>query len=121
MAAQNFKQTKVYKMAYDQAMDIFEVTKTFPKEETYSLTDQFRKSSRSVCACLAEAYRKKLYPAHFISKVSDSDTENSETNVWIDFSHSCKYIGEDKHVTWIRRNEEIGRLLHHMLSNSERY
>ena len=72
----NFKETRVYKLAYEQAMDIFETTKNFPKEETYSLTDQIRKASRSVCANLAEAYRKKRYQAHFVSKASDSDTEN---------------------------------------------
>jgi four helix bundle protein len=82
-------------------MDIFETTKNFPRKETYSLTDQIRRSSRSVCTNLAEAYRRKLYPAHFISKVSDSDTENSETNVWIDFSFSCKYISDQEHeVGW---------------------
>jgi four helix bundle protein len=97
MAAKNFKQTRVYRLAYEQAMDIFETTKNFLKEETYSLTDQVRSSSRSVCASLAEAYRKKLYPAYFVSKVSDGDTENSETNFWIDFSRSSKYILDDKH------------------------
>jgi four helix bundle protein len=74
MAAKNLKQTRVYRLAYEQAMDIFETTKNFLKEETYSLTDQVRRSSRSVCASLAEAYRKKLYPAYFVSKVSDGDT-----------------------------------------------
>ena len=86
MAARNFKETKVYKLAFEQAMDIYEISKTFPKEETYSLTDQIRKSSRSICTNLAEAYRKKRYPAHFISKITDSDGENSETNVWFDFA-----------------------------------
>jgi four helix bundle protein len=81
MAAKNFKEPKVYKLAFEQAMQIFETTKTFPKEEIYSLTDQVRRSSRSVCTNLGEAYRKKRYPAHFISKTSDSDSENSETNM----------------------------------------
>jgi len=121
MGAKNFKQTRVYKLAYEQAMDIFETTKGFPREETYSLTGQVRRSSRGVCANIAEAYRKKIYPAHFISKISDGDTENSETNVWIDFSLSCQYISGDKHTRWINRNEQIGRLLGHMISNPERY
>ena len=94
MGVKNFKETKVYKLAFEQAMDILEISKTFPKEETYSLTDQIRRPSRSVCTNLAEAYRKKRYPVHFISKVSDSDSENSETNVWIDFAVACKYISE---------------------------
>lgn len=115
MAARNFKETKVYRLAFEQAMEIFETSKAFPKEETYSLTDQIRRSSRSVCANLAEAYRKKRYPAHFISKVSDSDAENSETNIWLDFSFACKYITEEKFNSMLSRSEEIGRLLNHML------
>ena len=121
MAAKSFKETKAYKLAFEQAMDVFETSKNFPKEETYSLTDQVRRSSRSVCANLAEAYRKKRYPAHFISKASDSDTENSETNVWIDFAFACKYVLEIKHQQMILRNEEIGRLLNHMINNPEKY
>ena len=121
MAAKSFKETKVYKLAFEQAMDVFETSKNFPKEETYSLTDQVRRSSRSVCANLAEAYRKKRYPAHFISKASDSDTENSETNVWIDFAFACKYVSEIKYQQMILRNEEIGRLLNHMINNPEKY
>jgi four helix bundle protein len=102
-------------------MDVYETSKKFPKEETYSLTDQMRRSSRSVCANLAESYRKKRYPAHFISKISDSDTENSETNVWLDFSLACKYISIEKHKEMLLRNEEIGRLLNHMMNNPEKY
>jgi four helix bundle protein len=68
MGVKNFKETRVYKLAVEQAMDVYETSKKFPKEETYSLTDQMRRSSRSVCANLAESYRKKRYPAHFISK-----------------------------------------------------
>ena len=90
MSAKNYKETKVYKLAFEQAMDVFETSKTFPREETYSLTDQVRRSSRSVCTNLAEAYRKKRYPAHFISKITDSDSENSETSVWFDFAMACK-------------------------------
>lgn len=78
MATYNFKDTAVYKKAFSLSMDIFEASKSFPKEETYSLTDQIRRSSRSVCANLAEANRKKRYPANFISKLTDCDAENSE-------------------------------------------
>ncbi|MBL7747719.1 MAG: four helix bundle protein, partial [Chitinophagaceae bacterium] len=92
MAALNAKQTKVYKIAFELAMEIFEVSKRFPKEETYSLTDQIRRSSRSVCICLLEAYRKKRYPAHFVSKVTDCDMENAETSGWLDFALACNYI-----------------------------
>lgn len=91
MAAINVKETRVYKLSFELAMEIFEISKTFPKEETYSLTDQIRRSSRSVCICLLEAYRKKLYPAHFVAKVTDSDMENAETSGWLDFSFAFKY------------------------------
>lgn len=121
MASKNFKETKVFKLAFEQAMDIFETSRSFPKEETYSLTDQVRRSSRSVCTNLAEAYRKKRYPAHFISKVTDSDGENSETGVWFDFAFACKYIAQQKHEGLILRNEEIGRLLNHMINNPDKY
>jgi len=92
LPATNFKQTTAYIVAFQLAMDIFEISKSFPKEETYSLTDQIRRSSRSVCTNLAEAFRKKRYPLHFVAKVSDSDSENSETNVWIDFCLATNYI-----------------------------
>ncbi|HEY5772310.1 MAG TPA: four helix bundle protein [Chitinophagaceae bacterium] len=121
MAALNVKQTKVYKLAFEQAMEIFELSKKFPKEETYSLTDQIRRSSRSACICLIEAYRKKRYPAHFVSKVTDSDMENSETSGWLDFALACKYIDEGLHAKYLSRNEEIGRLLNHMINNPEKY
>src|SRR5690348_9261415 len=111
MGARNVKETRVYKLAFELAMDIFEVTKLFPKEETYSLIDQMRKSSRSVCTCLLEAYRKKKYPAHFVSKVTDSDMENSETSGWLDFSLACKYFSLENHTQMTDKNNEIGKLL----------
>ena len=79
MGYKKITETKVYKLAFELAMKVYEISKRFPKEEIYSLTDQVRRSSRSVCSSLAEAHRKRLYPAHFISKVSDSDMENAET------------------------------------------
>jgi four helix bundle protein len=102
-------------------MEIFEISKTYPKEETYSLTYQIRRSSRNVCICLLEAYRKKLYPAHFVSKVTDSDMENSETSGWLDFAFTCKYIEEIKYRKLCAKNAEIGRLLNHMISNPHKY
>jgi four helix bundle protein len=92
MAANNFKDTKVYKLAYEQAMEFFKLSKNFPSEEKFALTDQVRRSSRSVCTNIAEAYRKKKYPAHFVLKITDSDAENTETNVWLDFSKDCSYL-----------------------------
>ena len=121
MAAINVKETKVYKLAFELAMELFEISKSFPKEETYSLTDQIRRSSRSVCICLLEAYRKKIYPAHFVAKVTDSDMENSETSGWLDFSLACRYIVDEKHKDLIAKTDEIGRLLNHMINNPQKY
>ncbi len=103
------------------AMEIFEITRKFPAEEKFSLTDQVRRSSRSVCACLAEAYRKKQYPAHFLSKISDADMENSETSVWLDFAASCRYITKEKQQDLLNQQIEVGKLLGHMISNPEKY
>ena len=121
MAAKTFKETTVYKKAFALAMEIFETTKSFPKEEIYSLTSQIRKSSRSVCSNISEAYRKKLYQAHFISKITDADMENSETGVWLDFSLACKYINDELYSRLTNQNEEIGKLLHHMIANPDKY
>ncbi len=90
-----FQELLAYKKSFALAMKIFEITKLFPKEETYSLTDQIRRSSRSVPATIAEAYRKRIYPKHFYSKLTDADAENSETQVWLAFAFSCKYISEN--------------------------
>ncbi len=119
--AENFRELLVYKKALSLAMDIFTASKKFPKEETYSLTDQIRRSSRSVCANIGEAYRKRQYPLHFVSKTSDSDMENSETQVWLDFALACEYISKELHKTLILRSEEIGRLLNHMMEFPEKY
>jgi four helix bundle protein len=116
-----YKETKVYRLAFEQAMDVFELTRTFPKEELFALTNQIRRSTRSVCSNLAEAYRKKRYPQHFISKASDSDTENSETSVWFEFALACGYITQEKFEALNSRNETIGKLINHMLNNPEKY
>jgi four helix bundle protein len=117
----DFKDLIVYKKAYKLAMDIFEVTKTFPHEEKYSLTDQIRRSSRSVCANLTEAYRKRRYPAHFASKLSDAETENTETQVWLDFSCDCKYISKEAHEGFTFTNTEVGKILWSMIQNPEKF
>ena len=121
MAAYNFKSTKIYKKSFDLSMEIFEATKSFSSAEKYSLIDQIRRSSRSVCSNLAEAYRKKRYPANFISKLSDCDAENSETNVWLDFALACGYMDQGVHQNLVSKNEEIGKLLHHMITNPDKY
>jgi four helix bundle protein len=88
-------QLKVYKKAFEAAMRIFELTKRFPKEETYSLTDQMRRSSRSVCANLAEAWRKRRYEAAFVCKLNDVEAEAAETQTWLEFALACGYISQD--------------------------
>jgi len=117
----SFRELTVYKKAFGLAMDIFEMTKQFPKEETYSLTDQIRRSSRSVCSTIGEGYRKRQYPKHFVSKVSDADMENTETQVWLDFAKSCGYLREIESLELEDKSEEVGRLLNHMISYPEKY
>lgn len=117
----SFRDLIVYKKAFALAMEIFELSKSFPKEEKYSLTDQIRRSSRSVCSSIAEAYRKRRYEAHFVSKTSDADMENSETQVWLDFAYNCEYINKEIHSDLIKKAEEVGKLLNHMIENPEKY
>jgi four helix bundle protein len=103
---------EVYKKAFDASMEIFRLSKSFPKTETYSLTDQIRRSSRSVCANLAEAWRKRRYPAHFISKLSDAEAEAAETQVWLEFAVECGYLDRELARTLYQRyNEIIGTLV----------
>ena len=88
---------EVYQMAFNTAMDIFSTSRSFPKEETYSLTDQIRRSSRSVCANIAEGFRKRRYKAAMIAKYSDAETEAAETQVWLDFAYHCQYLEKKKY------------------------
>jgi len=118
---QDFRDLMAYKKAFEQACCIFETTIGFPQAEKYSLTDQIRRSSRSVCANLAEAYRKRNYYKHFLLKMSDCLGENSETLVWLDFAMKCKYIGETEYKKRIEINEEVGKLLSYMLNNPEKF
>ena len=110
-----------YKKAYELAMEIFLITKTFPAEERYSLVDQIRRSSRSVCANLAEAYRRRRYKDYFISKLNDCEAENCETQIWLDFSRDCNYINIDEWSLLSKKNEEVGKLLSYMTSNPEKF
>ena len=92
----HYKELLAYQKAYELAMKIFHISKKFPPEEKYSLTDQIRRSSRSVCTNLAEAYRRKRYKDYFINKLNDSETENAETEVWLDFSRDCSYVSAEE-------------------------
>ena len=117
----DFKDLLAYKKAFSLAMEIYAITKSFPSEEKYSLTDQIRRSSRSVCANLAEAYRKRRYTKHFISKLTDSDGENSETNVWLDFSFECEYISKEIHQNLTEKTIEVGKLINYMINNPDKF
>lgn len=117
----SFRKLIVYQKGFELLMDIFHLTKCFPKEETYSLTDQIRRSSRSVCSCIGESYKKRRYPNHFISKLSDADMENAETQVWLDVSLATGYITNEKFLELDFKCEEISRLLTYMIKNPEKF
>lgn len=106
-----------YQKSFEIAMKIFELSKEFPKEEIYSLTDQIRRSSRSVTANLSEAYKKRRYPKHFVSKLTDCDAENGETQTWLEYALACEYI-EEKEFKILNENcEEVAKLLNYMILN----
>ena len=99
---------KVFQLAYRLAMEIFDLTKHFPREEVYSLTDQIRRSSRSVAANIAEGFRKRRYPNMLVSKLTDCDGEATETQVWVDFALDCGYMSKENHDHLIEGYEESG-------------
>lgn len=105
---------EVYKLAFATAMEIYEISKSFPKEEVYSLTDQIRRSSRSVCSNLAEAWRKRKYLAVFINKLSDSESEAAETQTWLEFALACKYINQELFDKFDDQYEHIFAMLFNM-------
>lgn len=105
------KDLNVYKLGFDTAMEIFHISKNFPKEEKYALTDQIRRSSRSVCSNLAEAWRKRRYPAVFINKLTDSEQEAAETQTWLEFADKCGYIDKTLYQTLNDKYEHIFAML----------
>ena len=110
-----------YQKAYSLAMDIFHVSKKFPAAEMYSMTDQIRRCSRSVCTNIVEAYRRRRYKKYFITKMNDAETENAETEVWLDFAADCKYIHSEEYLKLKNLNSEIGKLIYFMISNPEKF
>ena len=119
MLLQSANDLEVYKKAFMLSMEIFEYSKSFPPEERYALTSQIRRSSRSVCLNLKEAWAKRRYEAHFISKLTDCDGENSETASSLDFALACNYISTEKHKELTSISQEIGRMLGAMLNKPE--
>ena len=116
-----FQDLFAHQKSVELSMKIFEITKRFPKEEVYSLTNQIRRSSRSVSANIAEAYRKRKYQKHFISKLSDSDAENAETQVWLEFALKCDYLTKELYNDLINGSVEIGKLLNYMILNPNKF
>lgn len=108
-------------MAFQAAREIRVLTFKFPKEETYSLTDQIRRSSRSVCVNIGEGYRKRVYPKHFTSKMTDADGEATETSIWLDFALDCEYINSEEHLSLRNKYDEIGRMLNSMALSPEKF
>ena len=106
-----------YQKAFSLAMDIFQLAKKFPQEEKYSLTDQLKRSSRSVCANIAEAYKRRRYPNYFVSRLSDAQAENTETQVWLDFALECGYLEKSIYDELSRKNDETARLIFYMINN----
>jgi four helix bundle protein len=107
----------VYQKAYALAMEILEMSKCFPPEEPYSLTDQIRRSSRFVCTNLREAWAKRRYEAHFVSKLTDADGENGETETWLDFAHDCAYLSKNDHAVFLEKRREIGAIIGSMIND----
>ena len=117
----HFRELRVYRQALETAGRIFQLSKGWPKEERYSLTDQVRRSSRSVCANVAEAWRKRRYPAHFVSKLSDADGEQMETQHWLIEAGDCGYLDEANSKRPLALCEEIGRMLGSMMRKAETF
>jgi four helix bundle protein len=121
MKMAGFKDLKVYRMAYKLAMEIYEITKSFPKEEVYSLTDLIRRSTRSICTNIGEGYRKRIYPKHFVTKMTDADGECTETMIWLDFSLDCGLLNNDIYESLTNRYMEVGKMLDSMWIDPEKF
>lgn len=119
MGVRSAKELEVYRLANDFAMQIFELSKRFPADEKFSLTSQIRRSSRSICLNLREAWAKRRYAAHFLGKLTDCDGENSETDASLDFAVQCGYISADEHAQLAAKCASIGRMLGAMIRNPE--
>jgi four helix bundle protein len=115
------RELKVFQLSFEAGMDIFRISKSFPKEETYSLTDQIRRSSRSVSGNLAEAFRKRRYPKSFVAKLSDSEGESAETQVWLDYALECNYIDNVSHASLNDKYDHIIAMIVNMSNKPENW
>ena len=119
--AKSVRDLEVYRLAFDTAMEIYNITKGFPREETYSLIDQMRRSSRSVCANLAESWRKRDYVAVFVNKLSDASQEAAETQTWLEFALKCKYINKEAFDRLDDVYEHVFAMLYNMKSKADSF
>ena len=115
------KELVVYQKAYALAMDIYRISQHWPTEEKFSLIDQIRRSSRSVCVNIREAWAKRRYQAHFVSKLTDADAENGETDTWLDFAKDCSYLAASDHADLANECREIGAMLGSMINNPKSF
>lgn len=116
-----FKTLLAYKKGFELAMKIFEISKNFPPEERFALTSQIIRSSRAVCSAIAESYRKRQYVKHFKSKLSDADSENSETQLWLEFALACNYISQEQKSELENQSIEVGKLIYYMINNPNKF
>ncbi len=121
MLAKSFRDLEVYKLARQLSLEIFKISKSFPKEEMYSLTDQIRHSSRSVGAQIAEAWAKRRYKKHFTSKLTDADGEQQETQHWIETALDCGYLSAINSKDWLKRYDSVGRMLNSMINKADSF
>jgi four helix bundle protein len=119
MSVRDYSELRVYQLGFESAMEIYRLSRLWPSEEKFSLTDQIRRSSRSVCGNLAEAWRKRRYPAHFVSKLSDSDSEAAETQVWLNFALECGYIDQGIYANLHKNYDHICGMLTKMMENPD--
>ena len=118
---QNYRDLKVYKLAFALQQEIFSLSKKFPREELYSLTDQIRRASRSIGANIAESWQKRRYPAHFVSKLSDADGEQAEMQHWLATALACEYISASEHDRLLESCSDIGRMIGKMMQKPEKW
>jgi four helix bundle protein len=118
---ESFRDLNVYRLAMELQQEVFALSKGFPREELYSLTDQIRRASRAIGANVAESWHKRRYPAHFVSKLTDADAEQAETQHWLDTAFACEYLVAARHKVLLQKCERIGRMLGTMMNQADAF